>query len=122
MLGAPVNALERDEDPDGAWRGFANAALAGPYAALFARLDRLVLLSAPNFAVVRGWRGQQETRLRARLAAEGRDPALAMDESALDRFVAHYERLTRWIAEDLPGVADVVVKLDERRWPREDFA
>jgi D-glycerate 3-kinase len=45
-----------------------------------------------------------------------------MDESALDRFVAHYERLTRWIAEDLPGVADVVVKLDERRWPREDFA
>ncbi|ADG09443.1 kinase [Caulobacter segnis] len=119
MLDVPINALERDEDPDGAWRGFANAALAGPYAPLFARLDRLALMTAPDFATVRVWRGEQEERLRARLAAEGRDPALAMDEAALDRFIAHYERLTRWIAEDLPGVADVVVRLDERRWPRE---
>ena len=102
-LAAPVNALERDEDPNGVWRGFANAALAAPYATLFARVARLVLLTAPAFAVIRAWRGQQEARLRARLAAEGRDPALAMDEAALDRFVAHYERLTRWIAEDLPG-------------------
>ena len=116
-LTAPVNALERDEDPDGVWRGFANAALAGAYAALFARLDRLVLLTAQDFAVVRAWRGQQEARLRARLAAEGRDPGLAMDDAALDRFVAHYERLTRWIAEDLPGAADVVIPLDGDRWP-----
>lgn len=116
-LAAPVNALERDEDPNGVWRGFANAALAAPYATLFARLDRLVLLTAPAFAVVRAWRGQQEARLRARLAAEGRDPALAMDEAALDRFVAHYERLTRWIAEDLPGAADVVIPLDGDRRP-----
>lgn len=117
MLAAPVNALERDEDPDGVWRGFANAALAGAYAPLFARLDRLVLLTAPDFAVVRAWRGEQEARLRQRLAAEGRDPSLAMDEPALDRFVAHYERLTRWIARDLPAVADVVVALDEQRRP-----
>lgn len=117
MLAAPVNALERDEDPDGAWRGFANAALAGPYATLFACLDRLVLLTTPDFAVVRGWRGEQEARLRERLAAEGRDPSLAMDEAALDRFVAHYERLTRWIAEDLPGAADVVIPLDAARRP-----
>jgi len=116
-LDAPVNALEREEDPDGAWRGFANAALAGPYASLFARLDRLVLLTAPDFAVVRAWRGEQEARLRQRLAAAGRDPALAMDEAALDRFVAHYERLTRWIAEDLPGAADLVIALDEKRRP-----
>lgn len=117
MLAAPVNTLERDEDPDGAWRGFANAALAGPYATLFARLDRLVLMTAPDFAVVRAWRGEQEARLRARLVAEGRDPALAMDEAALDRFVAHYERLTRWIARDLPGAADVVIPLDAARRP-----
>ncbi|MEW6392285.1 MAG: kinase [Pseudomonadota bacterium] len=116
-LAAPVNALERDEDPNGVWRGFANAALAAPYATLFARVARLVLLTAPAFAVIRAWRGQQEARLRARLAAEGRDPALAMDEAALDRFVAHYERLTRWIAEDLPGAADVVIPLDGDRRP-----
>lgn len=112
-LAQPVNALERDEDPDGVWRGYANTALAGPYAELFARLDRLVLLLAPDFSVVRTWRGEQEAKLRERLA----DPARTMDEAALDRFVAHYERLTRWIAEDLPAVADVVVRLDTRRRP-----
>jgi D-glycerate 3-kinase len=121
-LAPPVNALERDEDPAGAWRGFANAALAGSYAALFARLDRLVLMTAPDFAVVRQWRGEQEARLRQRLEAQGRDPALAMDEPALDRFVAHYERLTRWIAADLPAVADMVVRLDAERRPAESLA
>jgi D-glycerate 3-kinase len=103
----PVNALERDEDPDGVWRHYANAALAGDYAALFARVDRLVLLLAPDFSVVRQWRGEQEARA----------PLRAMDEAALDRFVAHYQRLTEWIAKDLPAVADVVVRLDERREP-----
>jgi len=112
-LAAPINALERDEDPDGTWRGYANTALAGPYANLFGRLDRLVLLLAPDFSVVRAWRGEQEARLRERLT----DPGLTMDDAALDRFVAHYERLTRWIAEDLPEAADVVVRLDEMRRP-----
>jgi D-glycerate 3-kinase len=121
-LAPPVNALERDEDPNGAWRGFANAALAGSYAALFARLDRMVLMTAPDFAVVRQWRGEQEARLRQRLEAQGRDPALAMDEPTLDRFVAHYERLTRWIAADLPAVADMVVRLDAERRPAESLA
>jgi D-glycerate 3-kinase len=117
-LAAPINALERDEDPDGAWRAFANAALAGPYAELFARLDRLLLMTAPDFTVVRAWRGEQEARLRQRLA----DPARTMDAAALDRFVQHYERLTRWVAEDLPAMADVVLRLDAARRPLEQRA
>ncbi|USQ94922.1 kinase [Caulobacter sp. RL271] len=121
-LAAAVNSLERDEDPDGTWRGFANAALAGPYRALFGRLDRLALLTAPDFAVVRAWRGEQEDRLRQRLADLGRPPDQTMDGPALDRFVAHYERLTRWIAQDLPGAADVVIRLDAARRPLETLA
>lgn len=121
-LATPINALERDEDPDGIWRGFANAALAGPYRSLFARLDRLALLTAPDFSVVRAWRGQQEDELRRRLADQGRDPGRTMDGPALDRFVAHYERLTRWISQDLPAAADVVVRLDRERRPLESLA
>lgn len=120
MLETPVNALERDEDPHAVWRSYANAALAGPYRPLFARLDRLVLLLAPDFAVVRRWRGQQEDRLRDRLAAQGRSPGQTMDPAALDRFLDHYQRLTGWIAADLPAVADVVVRLDEGRRPLEE--
>ncbi|ATC30968.1 kinase [Caulobacter vibrioides] len=118
-LAAPVNALEAGEDPDGVWRGYANNALAGPYRPLFNRLDRLVLLTAPDFATVRAWRGEQEAKLRERLAAEGRDAAQTMDDTALDRFLAHYQRLTEWIAQDLPKHADVTVRLDAHRWPME---
>ncbi|MCH7931720.1 MAG: hypothetical protein IH906_05850 [Proteobacteria bacterium] len=35
-----------------------------------------------------------------------------MDAVALERFLAHYERLTLWMLETLPGRADLVVRLD----------
>jgi len=117
-LQAPVNALEAQDDAEGVWRAYVNSALAGAYRPLFARLDRLVLITAPDFTTVRAWRGEQETRLRERLTRAGRDAAETMDAAALDRFLAHYQRLTAWIARDLPAIADVVVDLDADRWPR----
>lgn len=116
---APVNALERDEDPGGVWRRHVNAALAGPYRALFERIDLTVVMTAPDFLTVRAWRGQQEQRLRDSLVARGQDPGLAMNAAALDRFVAHYQRLTEWIAEDLSPGADIVIRLDANRQPLE---
>lgn len=111
----PVNGLERAEDPHGAWRRRANAELAGPYQALFGRLDRLVMLQAPSFEVVLAWRREQEAKLRGRLAAEGGDLSRTMDEAALARFIAHYERLTRHILAEMPARADVVARLGAGR-------
>jgi D-glycerate 3-kinase len=116
-LAAPVNALERERDPGGRWRRAVNAALAGPYAQLFAALDRLVLLAAPNFDVVRTWRLEQEDALRASLP-----PAHAaglMDEAGVNLFVQHYERITRAILSEMPGRADLVINLDAARRVRE---
>lgn len=114
-LREPINALERDHDPDGAWRTHVNAALAGPYRALFARIDLLVLFTAPDFETVRAWRQEQEAKLRDRLAAAGRGSGRAMDEAEVAAFVQHYERLTRHIAREAPARADLVVALDPRR-------
>lgn len=111
-LALPVNALEREEDPDGRWRTAIREALAGPYRALFARLDRLVVFQAPSFDVVLGWRREQERALRR---VRGSDAG--MDDEALVRFVAHYERVTRWAMVDLPRRADVLVRLDASRVP-----
>jgi D-glycerate 3-kinase len=104
-LAEPVNALERDEDPDGRWRRWANGHLDGEYAALFARLDLRVFLKAPDFAVVEGWRTEQEAALGER----------AMDSARLQRFVAHYERITRAMLAH--PQADLVVELDASRKP-----
>ncbi|WP_372785864.1 kinase [Phenylobacterium sp.] len=109
-LATPVNDLERDEDPQGIWRGYVNDQLDGPYQALFARLHDLILLEAPSFKVVAGWRAEQEAKLRATGAG-------GMSETEIARFVAHYERLTRWILAEMPGRADWVVTLDETRLP-----
>src|SRR5690606_14061219 len=43
-LVAPINALEAEQDGEGRWRRAANAALAGPYAEVFARFDAVLFL------------------------------------------------------------------------------
>ncbi|WP_309646312.1 kinase [Phenylobacterium sp.] len=113
----PVNDLERRHDPRGAWRGFVNAALAGPYGELFGRIDLQVLLRAPGFEVVLDWRREQERKLRERLAREGGDAGRTMSDEQVDEFIAHYERLTRWILEEMPRRADIVIDLDAVRRP-----
>jgi len=111
----PVNALEREEDAGGVWRRYVNAALAGPYQSLFSRLDQLILLRAPGFEVVRDWRLQQEEKLRRQLKASGGNGPAVMDAAQVERFIAHYERLTRHILAEMPARADVVVPLDALR-------
>ena len=107
-LAETVNRLEAVEDAGGTWRRYVNDALDGPYCALFAEIDFLVMLAAPGFEAVLGWRQEQERKLRVRTGG-------GMGDSEIARFVLHYERLTRRLLADLPGRADVVVTLDSER-------
>lgn len=109
---APLNALERDEDPAGRWRGYCNDALREHYPALWRRFDRLWLLQAPGFEVVAQWRWQQEQALQA--AAPHRR---GMDRVTMARFLQHFERVSRQALRTLPALADRVVALDEHRAP-----
>lgn len=102
-LAAPINALEAAEDPETTWRAQVNTALGAGYARLFARLDRIVWLRAPDFGAVRDWRRLQEAKLRARAG-----PAAGMDDAELDRFIAHFERLTQALATKVPAAGDIV--------------
>jgi D-glycerate 3-kinase len=105
-LATPINALEAEADPQAIWRRHVNAALAGAYQDLWARIDVLAMLRAPDFSTVVRWRQQQEHALRG--------PA-AMDDAQVVRFVAHYERITRRLLADLPDRADLVMELDPAR-------
>lgn len=108
-LADPVNSLEREEDADGRWRHWVNQRLEQDYPALFGRLDALLYLQIPNFAVVQRWREQQEAETAA---AAGPGAARVMDAPALRRFIAHYERLSRHAMHSLPAQADVLRTLD----------
>jgi len=110
-LEQPINKLERDEDPDGAWRRYVNDQLAGPYQHLFAALDALIVLKAPGFDQVFDWRRRQEEALR------GRGGSGVMNDDQLRRFIQHYQRLTRHGLATLGEQADVVVPLDDQQHP-----
>ena len=115
-LRVPINALEREHDADGVWRGQVNAALAGRYQALWRGCERLILLRPTTFDVVLGWRLQQERDLRARMRDEGREVAGTMSNAEVARFVEHFERITRRMLAHPPD-ADIVVELDPERRP-----
>ena len=69
----------------------------------------LVVLLAPDFAIVERWRDEPERALRRQRAPR------AMSPTALRRFLMHYERLSRRALKTLPQLADIVIELDARR-------
>lgn len=109
-LAAPLNALERDEDADGTWRRWCNAALARDYPALWQRIDALWFLRGPGFDVVPEWRWQQEQALQA--AEPGRT---GMRRGEVERFVQFYERTSRQALRSLPAIAERTLPLDWQR-------
>jgi D-glycerate 3-kinase len=111
-LAEPVNALERDRDPDGTWRRAVNAYVAGSYADFIAGFDAVLFLEAPGFEVVLDWRCQQEADLLG--VAPKRLPVA--ERVRLAGFIQYFERITRRMLDG--GVrADVIVPLDRDRLP-----
>jgi D-glycerate 3-kinase len=103
-LRSPVNALEVEEDASGSWRSFVNNCLRNEYADLFSRLDVLIMLRVPSFNKVFEWRELQEQKLGS---GEG------MNAAELQRFVMHFERLTRHMLARLPGDAHTIIDIDD---------
>ena len=101
MLRRPVNRLEAEEDRDGRWRAYVNAACAD-YARLWQRVDWWIYIEVPDMAAVRRWRMAQERALA---------PDRRMTEAQLDRFIAHYERLTAWQRSSFAPKADWRLRL-----------
>jgi len=107
-LATPINAFEREHDGDGRFRRYVDAQLAGPYRALFARVDLLVFLAVPDMGSVRRFRGEQERRLVAR---SPNAPGL-LGPGELERFVQRFERISLRMLAQTPARADVVLRLD----------
>jgi D-glycerate 3-kinase len=111
-LSKPINALERDEDRDKRFRRYVNAQLAQPYAALWAELDMLIYIAAPDLPTVHAFRRQQERRLQLSAAGSGRG---LMDDEQLTRFIQHFERIAQRMLRDTPAHADIVLRIDAGR-------
>ncbi|MEP6632593.1 MAG: kinase [Luteimonas sp.] len=111
-LVAPINALERDEDPDGGWRRYCNTALRRDYGPLWDTIDRMLFLHGPGFEVVSDWRWQQEQTLQA-----ANPDRRAMTRPQVERFIQFFERVSRQALARLPAIADWCVAIDRQRHP-----
>jgi len=109
-MAAPINALERDEDNDGQWRHYVNQQLTQHYPPLFEQLHTLVMLEIPDLGKVMEWRSLQEQKLHQQ---KGDKPHL-MDETAIKRFIMHYERLTRSNLAEMQQRVDLLLKLNDQ--------
>ena len=109
-LMSPINRLEAEEDPDGRWRQYVNDCLRTDYLPLWERIDYWTMLAAPSFDCVFEWRMEAERGLRA----QGNGQHL-MDETAMHRFIEHYQRLTEHALATLPPHMDQLIRLDEQR-------
>ena len=107
----PVNKLEETEDPDGTWRTYVNEQLKTVYKPFFEHLDLLVMLKVPSFDKIYEWRALQESKLR--ICNQGQKNLRIMDDKELERFIAHYERLTRHILNEMPERADMLFRVND---------
>ena len=113
MVDEPLNQLERYEDSSGAWRQLVNDKLANEYQSLFSRLDHLITLKVPSFACVFEWRLLQEQKMIDRLSKEKKDISKAQTPEQLERFIAHYQRLTEHALKTMPELAHYVLNIDK---------
>lgn len=109
-----INALEINEDAHGEWRRYVNEHLATDYQRFFQRLNYLVMLKAPSMECILAWRTLQEQKLAERMAAHqnGSGATRLMSPQQIERFIMHYERLTRVMLEEMPARADVLFSID----------
>ena len=121
LIQQPINALEQSEDADGHWRGYVNQHLAGEYQPFFARLAYLMMLKAPSMECVQEWRTLQEQKLTDRVALhhDGAAHVGIMNPQQIQRFIMHYERLTRWMLTEMPARSDTLFVIDDQHRIRE---
>ena len=111
-----INEFEAESDSEGVWRGYVNACLEGVYRDLFALVDHTIMLRVPSFDCILQWRMEQEDKLRLQCEslADGAKHHF-MSEAELRHFIAHFERLTRWMLKDMPSFADIILDFNEDR-------
>ncbi|MEL0614559.1 hypothetical protein [Marinomonas arenicola] len=119
-LDQPMNRLEKDKDQDGGWRSLINQHLQEGYKDLFANIDIMMWMEAPDYDVVYQWRNKQERMLEAHLhdihggVLDTLDIKV-MSPEALKGFMQYYERLTRHLMATMSERSDVVFRLNHQQ-------
>lgn len=104
-----LNAVEA-EDRDGKWLTHQQAQLAGDYAKLWDQIGHFFYFEAPGFETVHKWRLEQEASNRnVEIGALGNEVS-----AWVSRFIQHYERITRAMADGSRRSGTVLALSEDR--------
>ena len=105
-----INKLESDLDINNIWRNFYNNKLQNDYKKIFKLFDLKIYMQPPSFKYVYKWRADQESRNLSKSVNKK-----YMNKKQLDRFIQHYEKITKWMIKTMPAEADMLIKVNKNQ-------
>ena len=97
-----INVLESSNDVNMVWRNYYNNMLKKDYNNLFKLFNNIIYLKAPSFDYVANWRLKQERMLKKK-------NQIIMRKKAINEFILHYEKITKWMIKILPKKSNMVI-------------
>ena len=104
-----INTLEKEKDKDKIWRNYFNKQLKEQYLTLFEYFDKLIYLKPPSFSFIVNWRLKQEKMM---VKNKKNKP---MNKREVIEFIAHYEKITKWMMKILPFHSDLCISIDKNQ-------
>ena len=105
-----INRLESTLDKNKAWRQYYNFQLQKDYKKVFSLFDKQIYIQPPSFTYISKWRYAQEKSN----ALKSKDEKF-MKKTDLQKFIQHYEKLTKWMIKTMPAKADMLIKIDSNQ-------
>ena len=105
-----INTLERKFDNNGKWREYYNRLLINKYSKVFGKFNSVIYIKAPSFKHVLSWRIKQEKFLRK---LSKKDKSSGMSPKEIERFIQHYEKITKWMLKKMPALANIVLYVNK---------
>ena len=105
-----INRLETIFDKNKKWRQYYNSQLKKDYKKVFSLFDQQIYIQPPSFSYILKWRYNQEKNNA--LKSRNKD---FMNKKELQKFIQHYEKLTKWMIKTMPAKADILIKIDSNQ-------
>ena len=105
-----INSLENTFDENKNWRKYYNSLLRNEYRSIFSFFDKKIYIQAPSFKYVLKWRNAQEKGNASKSHNKN-----FMNKENLQKFIQHYEKLTKWMMQTMPAKADILIKIDNNQ-------
>ena len=103
-----LNNIEKRFDKNFKWRNYYNIKLKMEYQKIFNSFDKIIYLQPPSFQSVLKWRFAQEKNNAKKTKTKN-----FMNKNATRTFISYYEKLTKWMMKNMPGYADMLIKVDK---------